>query len=63
MFIDRTVDSCNVLTKVLANPRRAFAVYLVSENQTVPQRQALMNNDRLVLFTLTERGQIRKRLG
>lgn len=41
----------------------ASEAYLVSELQTVPQRQVLLDDNGLVRFLFLERGQFRKRFG
>lgn len=41
----------------------ASVAYLVSEMQSVPQRQVLLDDNRLVRSPLLKRGQLRERLG
>lgn len=41
----------------------ALVAYLVSEMQTVPQRQVLLDDNRLVCSPLLKRRQLRERLG
>lgn len=42
--------------------RTAVVAYLVSEAQTVPQRDVLLDDSRLVCSPLMNRGQFRERL-